>query len=159
LKLNPVENKAELPNGLAGLQVGKGFGTCSLGYWLNDRLTSKACGGEERGMWFLKCLFWLSESLSWWQGWEQQEVCSIAEASARAKETGTNEPEERKQLRWRQNAFEISFFPTPCIHGNRRGSRVYVLEEKQALQSNKSVCGSFLCKPGLWDLACDVFLV
>lgn len=107
-------------------------------------------------MWFLKCLFdWVGASVSGKGGWE--EVGSRAEAPARATETGANEPEERKQLRWRQNAFRISF-PSQNPRERTWPQCVCVCwkENRLCCQINlyaDSLSASY--KPGLWGFECD----
>ena len=140
-----------------GLQVGKESGICIRSqYWSDDRLTSKARGVEGRGLWFLQCLLGCVGALVGGRGGEGRLAAQWRPQPGL--QDGTNEPEERKQLRWRRMRLKS---PSPlCIRRNRCGSSVCVcvcarvharmhmcvLEGKQALQPNKSLRLSPQCK-------------
>ena len=102
-----------------GLQVGKESGICSRSrYWSDDRLTSKARGGEGRGLWFLQCLLGCVGALVGGRGGEGRLAAQWRPQPGL--QDGTNEPEERKQLRWRRMRLKS---PSPlCIRRNRCGS-------------------------------------
>ena len=106
-----------------GLQVGKESGICSRSrYWSDDRLTSKARGGEGRGLWFLQCLLGCVGALVGGRGGEGRLAAQWRPQPGL--QDGTNEPEERKQLRWRRMRLKS---PSPlCIRRNRCGSSVCV---------------------------------
>lgn len=81
--------------GNPGLQVGKESGICSLSRnRSDDRLTSKAHGGEGRGCGFSTAVLAVWELQLRWAGggWQQNGDRSQDYSN------GTNEPEERQQL-------------------------------------------------------------
>ena len=152
-----------------GLQVGKESGICSRSqYWSDDRLTSKARGGEGRGLWFLQCLLGCVGALVGGRGGEGRLAAQWRPQPGL--QDGTNEPEERKQLRWRRMRLKS---PSPlCIRRNRCGSSVCVCVcarvcmhacacvcwKENRLYSQINLCAYPLsAKPGLWDLEYVLF--
>ena len=158
-----------------GLQVGKESGICSRSrYWSDDRLTSKARGGEGRGLWFLQCLLGCVGALVGGRGGEGRLAAQWRPQPGL--QDGTNEPEERKQLRWRRMRLKS---PSPlCIRRNRCGSsgcvcvcvcvcvraraRMHactcVCWKENRLYSQINLCAYPLsAKPGLWDLEYVLF--
>lgn len=169
-----MKNKADIsrvcpePQENLGLQVGKESGICSRSrYWSDDRLTSKARGGEGRGLWFLQCLLGCVGALVGSRGGEGRLAAQWRPRPGI--QDGTNEPEERKQLRWRWNALKISF---PSLHPPEQmwqfcvcmcacalvHACTCVCWKENRLYSQINLCAYPLsAKPGLWDLEYVLF--